>query len=137
MQQQYPADLRERLLQAQDAGRSAAEIERTFGVSARTLRRWRQWQRERGSLATQPRAGRPRAIPTEQEAAVRAQVAAHPDATLAAHCDRWAQTHGVRVSTATMSRLLTKLALPLKKNADRPRAGPGRARRVVDGTDCP
>ena len=120
MHRQYPADLRERLLAAQDAGLAAAEIERTFGISARTLRRWRQWQRERGSLATQPRAGRPRAILAAQEAVVRAQVASYPDATLAEHCARWAQTHGVRVSTATMSRLLPRLGLPLKKNADRP-----------------
>ena len=115
MKQQYPADLRERLLAAQDAGLSAAEIARSFGISARSLRRWRQWARERGDVATRPRAGRPRAIPATQEAAVRAQVAAHADATLAEHCARWEQTHGVRVSPATMSRLLTRLDLPLKK----------------------
>lgn len=118
--QEYPADLRERLLQAQDAGLTAAEIARTFGVSERTLRRWRQWRRERGSLATQPRSGRPRAIPADQEQALRAQVTAHADATLAEHCARWEHGHGVRVSTATMSRLLTRLGLPLKKNTDRP-----------------
>jgi transposase len=120
MKRQYPADLRERLLRAQDAGLSAAEIERTFGISARSLRRWRQWHRERGSLATRPRAGRPPAIPAAQEAALRAQVAAQADATLADHCTRWAQTHGVWVSTATMSRLLRRLGLSLKKNTDRP-----------------
>ncbi len=115
MKQQYPADLRERLLAAQDAGLAPAEIERTFGISARSLRRWRQWTRDRGDVATRPRSGRPRAIPPEQEAALRAQVAAHADATLAEHCDRWAADYGVRISTATMSRRLTKLRLPLKK----------------------
>lgn len=120
MQQQYPVDLRERLLKAHDAGLTAAEIVQHFGISERTLRRWRQWQRDRGSLATQPRSGRPRAIPAAQEPALRAQVAAHADATLADHCDRWEQARGVRVSTATMSRLLTRLGLPLKKNAGRP-----------------
>lgn len=120
MTQQYPADLRKRLLAALDAGLSAAEIERTFGISGRSLRRWRQWGRERGAVTNKPRSGRPRAIPAEQEAALRAQVAAHADATLAEHCTRWAAAHGVRVSTATMSRQLTNLGLPLKKNADRP-----------------
>ena len=115
MQRQYPADLRERLLVAQDAGLAVAEIARGCGLSARTLRRWRQWQRECGSLVTRPRAGRPRAILAAQEAAVRAQVAAHADATLAEHCARWEADHGVRVSTATMFRLLTRLGLPLKK----------------------
>jgi transposase len=115
MTQQYPADLRERLLAAQDAGLRAAEIAHSFGISQRSLRRWRQWRRDRGTVATQPRAGRPRAIPAEAEAALRAQVTAHADATLAEHCARWEQTHGVTVSTATMSRLLTRLDLPLKK----------------------
>ena len=119
MTQQYPADRRERLLQAEDAGLSAAEIARSFGSSGRSLRRWRQWVRERGAVTNTPRSGRPRAIPTEAGAALRAQVAAAADATLAEHCARWAAEHGVRVSPATMSRRLTKLGLPLKKNADR------------------
>ncbi len=131
MTRHYPADLRARLLDAHDAGLSAAEIARSFGISERSLRRWRQWVRERGGVTDRPRSGRPRAIPAEDEAALRAQVAAHADATLAEHCARWATDHGVRVSPATMSRLLTRLDLPLKKNADRPRAGRRGARRVV------
>lgn len=115
MKQQYAADLRARLLAAHDAGLSAAEIERRFGIRRRSLRRWRQWRRDRGTVVTQPRAGRPRAIPAGADAALRAQVAAYPDATLAEHCARWAADHGVTVSTATMSRRLTKLGLPLKK----------------------
>ncbi len=115
MTQHYPADLRERLLRAEDAGLSAAEIERSFGISGRSLRRWRQWARERGGVADRSRSGRPRAIPADAEAALRAQVVAHADATLAEHCERWAADHGVRVSTATMSRRLSRLGLPLKK----------------------
>ena len=113
MKQQYPADLRERLLAAQDAGLSVAEIERSFGIRRRSLRRWRQWRRDRGSVATQPRSGRPRAIPAAADPALRAQVSAHPDATLAEHCARRRSAHGVTVRTATMSRRLTKLGLPL------------------------
>ena len=116
MKQQYPADLRERLLAAQDAGLAAAEIERRFGISQRSLRRWRQWVRERGDVQDRPRSGRPRAIPPAAEAALRAQVAAHADATLAEHCARWAATHGVAVSPATLSRALSRLGLPLKKS---------------------
>jgi transposase len=115
MAQQDPADLRERLLGAQDAGLTAAEIERTFGISARSLRRWRQWTRERGGATNRPRSGRPRAIPADQTAALRAQVADQTDATLAEHCARWEQEHGVRVSTATMSRRLAELGWSLKK----------------------
>jgi transposase len=111
----YPDDLRERLLQAMDAGLAAAEVARAFGISARSLRRWRQWARERGTVAAKPRPGRPARIAPERWPALRAQVAAHPDATLAEHCARWAEATGVGVSPATMSRLLARLGLPLKK----------------------
>ncbi len=111
----YPADLRERLLQAEDAGLARAEIARCFGVSPRSLARWRGRRAERGSAAPTPRPGRAPLVPPGQYPALRAQVAAHPDATLAEHCDHWAAATGVRVSAATMSRLLARLGLPLKK----------------------
>jgi transposase len=119
---QYPADFRDRLLRALDAGLAQAEAARTFGVPERTMRRWRQQRRQTGSVAPAPRPGRQRHIGPHSEAALREQVHAHPDATLVEHCARWAAVHGVTVSTATMSRALTRLGLPLKKIADRRRA---------------
>lgn len=111
----YLADLRERVLAAIDAGLPAAEISRTFGISDRSLRRWRQWQRERGSVATRPRSGRPPKLGAAHIAALYRQVATHADATLAEHCARLATTQGIVVSRATMSRQLATLGLPLKK----------------------
>ena len=113
---QYPADFRDRLLRALDAGLARAEATRTFGVPDRTIRRWQQQRRETGSVAPKPRPGRQRAIGPTAEPALRAQVAAHPDATLAEHCTRWAAAHGGAVSTATMSRALGRLGWPLKKS---------------------
>jgi transposase len=113
---QYPADFRDRLLRALDAGLARAEATRTFGVPERTMRRWQQRRRETGSVASRVRPGRQRHIGPSAEAALREQVRAHPDATLAEHCARWAATQGVTVSTATMSRALTRLGLPLKKS---------------------
>lgn len=113
---QYPADFRDRLLRALDAGLARAEAARTFGVTERTIRRWQQRRRETGSIAPRPRLGRRRQIGPEAEPALRAQASAHADATLAEHCARWAAAHGVAVSTATMSRALARLGLPLKKN---------------------
>ncbi len=114
--QQYPADFRDRLLRALDAGLAQAEATRTFGVPDRTMRRWRQRQRETGSVAPTPRPGRARRIDAAAEPALRAQVRIYPDATLAEHCARWAATQGMTVSAATMSRALTRLGLPLKKS---------------------
>jgi transposase len=113
---QYPADFRDRLLRALDAGLARAEAARTFGVTERTIRRWQQRRRETGSVTPTPRRGRQRHIGPQAEAALREQVRQSPDATLAEHCARWAATQGVSVSVATMSRALTRLGLPLKKN---------------------
>ena len=71
------------------------------GVSARTLRRWRQRQQQGASLEPGHAPGRALTIGSDQWDAVRTQVAAAPDATLAEHCDRWAAEQGVRVSPAT------------------------------------
>lgn len=49
------------------------------------------------------------------EPALAAQVAAHPDATLAAHCQLWHAHHGVVVSVPTMGRALQRLGVTLKK----------------------
>ena len=113
---QYPADFRDRLLRALDAGLRRAEAARTFGVTERTIRRWQQRRRETGEVAPMPRLGRRRHIGPAVEAPLRAQVAAHPDATLVEHCAHWATAHGVAVSVATMSRALARLGLPLKKS---------------------
>lgn len=113
---QYSVDLRERLLGAIDAGLSQAEAARLFGVGTATIERWRRRRRESGTVAPRPRPGRPRRIGPEHVAALTAQVQAAPAATLAEHCARWAVKRGVRLSTATMSRALTRLGWPLKKS---------------------
>jgi transposase len=113
---QYPADFRDRLLRALDAGLARAEATRTFDVPDRTIRRWQQRRRETGSVAPLRRRGRQRVIGAEAEAPLRAHVVAHPDATVAEHCARWAAAHGAPVSAATMSRALRRLGLPLNQS---------------------
>ena len=108
-------DLRERLIRARDVGLSEVEVERSLGVSPSTQRRWRRRVGDGSGLASGTSPGRPRAIPPDDEADLREQVAAHPDATLADHCARWAAAGGAAVSTATMSRALSRLGLTLKK----------------------
>jgi len=111
----YSLDLRERLIRARDAGLSEAEVERTLGVSPSTQRRWRRRVADDRGRTPGVSPGRSRAIPPDDEADLRAQVAAHPDATLAAHCTDWAAAGNALVSSATMSRTLARLKLPLKK----------------------
>jgi len=116
---QYSVDLRERLLGAIDAGLSQAEASRLFGVGTSTITRWRQQRRDTGSIAPKPRPGRRPAIGPEQAAALQAQVARHPDATLAEHCTRWEQSQAAHLSVAGMSRAIRRLGITLKKSPAR------------------
>ncbi len=115
----YSVDLRERLPGAIDAGLSQAEASRLFGVGTSTITRWRQQRRDTGSLSPKPRTGRRPAIDPDEAGALRAQVAEHPDATLADHCTRWAAGLGVRVSVATMSRAIRRLGITRKQSPAR------------------
>ena len=113
---QYSADFRERLLRVIDTGLAQAEAARLFGVGTSSIKRWRARQRQTGSVAARSRPGRHRRIRPEAEAALLTQVTAAPDATLAEHCAIWEAATGVRLSTATMSRTLTRLDQPRKKS---------------------
>ncbi len=115
MPRAYAVDLRERALRAMASGMPAVEVALVFDVSKPSLFRWRRQQRTCGDVTPGTSPGRPRAIPAKAEDAMRAQIAAHPDATLAEHCAQWANDHGVTVSATTMCRTLARLGLPLKK----------------------
>jgi transposase len=111
---QYSGDLRERALRQVDAGRPVGEVATLFGVHRTTLLRWRR-RREHGEVAPRPRPGRTPAIGPDRQPALRAQVRATPDATLAEHCAAWERATGTAVSVATMCRALRRLGWPLKK----------------------
>ncbi len=105
--QAYSKDLRIRVLEAVDQGTRRAEVVRVFQVSLPTIKRWLRRRRETGSLAPSPRPGPPAVKMGPLRAGLLPQLEAHPDATLEEHCARWEAAHRVRVSTATMSRVIT------------------------------
>jgi transposase len=111
----YSVDLRTRLVRAVEQGLPKPQVAQVFGVSLRTINRYLRQQQETGTLTPKPIPGRPRAIAGAQQAALTAQVQAHPDATLEEHCGTWMQTQGQRVSVATMGRALRRLGWPRKK----------------------
>ncbi len=113
---QDSVDLRERLLDAMDAGLSQAEAARLFGVGTSTITRWRQRRAQTGTLRPTPRPGRTPRIGPAAAAVLQAQVAADPDATLVAHCATWEREQQVSVSVATMSRALRRLGITVKKS---------------------
>lgn len=109
-------DFRERLAAAVDAGLPPGEAATRFRVSVRTVYRWLERHRRGEPLADKPRSGRPPKLGPDGDAVLRAQVAAHPDATLPAHADRLEATTGVRLSPSRLSRLRKRWDLPLKKS---------------------
>jgi len=127
----YPVELRTRVVRAMAGGLGRAEVARLFAVSPRTISRYLTQQQRTGDLTPGRSPGRSPRIGPDQADALRAQVAAAPDATLAQHCATWAREHRVRVSVATMSRVLRRYGITVKKSPPRRRAGPGPARRVV------
>ena len=115
--EQYPADFRDRLLRAVDAGLARAEAARRFGVAVRTVQRWQRRRREAGGVAPAPRPGRPPRIGAADLPALEAQLRARPDATLAEHRDAWERERGVRLSVATMSRAVRRAGWTVKKRS--------------------
>jgi transposase len=110
------ADFRERLVAAIDAGLPPGEAAQHFRVSIRSIYRWLARQRRGESLADKPRAGRPPKLGPGGDDLLRAQVAAHPDATLPEHAARLEAATGVCLSPSHLSRRLKRLGLPLKKS---------------------
>jgi transposase len=108
-------DVRARALAAVDDGKSVAAVARFFRCDPGTIRRWIRRRSSTGSAAAGTRSGRPRLIGPEHDEALRRQVAAHPDATLAEHCQQWQTARGTRVSLSTMSLTLRRLGITLKK----------------------
>ncbi len=102
----YSKDLRIRVIDAVDCGVARPEVAEQFQVSLRTIKRWLHRRRERGTLAASPRPGPPARKLGPLRASLLPQLEAQPDATLEEHCTRWEQAAGVRVSTATMSRVI-------------------------------
>jgi transposase len=120
----YSEDLRSRILAAVDAGMSKCEAARVFAVSRSTIKRYAQQRRETGTLAPKPAARpRPRAIGPAHHAALRAQLEADPEATLAEHAATWERAQGVRVSLWTMRRAVIGLGWTRKKRPSPPASG--------------
>src|SRR5438093_11257996 len=102
----HSEDLRLRIIAAVDGGTPRSEAARVFGVSRATVKRYLVLRRATGALVPRPRHGPPAVKTAALAAALPPRLAAAPDATLDEHCAWYEQTCGVRVSDATMSRVI-------------------------------
>jgi transposase len=80
----YSQDLRERIVQAVDEGKTQAEAAQIFKVSRKTVERYIKQRREKGHLLPNPIPGRPPVKRAVLEAKLRPQLESQPDATDAA-----------------------------------------------------
>ena len=120
----YSLDLRERVVRAVDGGMSRVEAARRFSVSNALIGKLLRQRRGTGSLAPRPHAGgTPPALGGPALAALRAQVQADPDATLAELRERLARDAGVRAGVDAVCLSLRRLGLPLKKRRCTPGSG--------------
>jgi transposase len=111
----YSLDLRQRVLDAVDRGMARRTVVETFQVSYGSLKRWLKRWEETGTVAPLAPPGRTAAITADQYPALVAQLIAAPDATLAAHLQRWQTEQGVSISRWTMSRAIRATGWTRKK----------------------
>ena len=111
----YSIDLRQRVLDALDAGMSRVDTVRIFQVSLGSIKRWLRLRHTGGDLTPQRPSGRSASITPEQHVLLRAQLQAAPDATLAAHAERWNADHGTTLSSWTLGRAIRRLGWSRKK----------------------
>ena len=111
----YSVDLRERIVAAVDAGAARPAIARLFQVSEATIKRYLKRRRATGSLVPGRSPGRPPEIPPEQYPALRAQIAAHADDTLAQHCATWQTAQGDSLTIWALRRALRRADITRKQ----------------------
>ena len=112
----YSEDLRRKIVNAKERGMPTAEVARTFGVGASTIKRYVATAREGRSLAPKKRPG---SKPKMDEAAMRLleeDMEQRPAATLPQRREFLGRVAGVRVSDSTVSRMLGRLGWSRKKD---------------------
>jgi len=98
-----------------DQGTPRAEICKIFVVSQSTIKRYLTLKRKADDVKPKTIPGRPSKKGAALHVGLLPQLEAHPDATLDEHCQFWETTHGIRVSSATMSRAIRRLNWTRKK----------------------
>ena len=115
----YSEDLRVKVLDAVDRGMARKEVARIFGISLPSIKRWLRRRRETGQVGAKTPPGPPAIKGAMLKEWLPAHLRSNPDLTLEEHCEAFEQEYGVRVSTATMSRSISRLpggGWPLKKS---------------------
>jgi transposase len=112
----YSEDLRDRVVRAVAIGTPRDEVAGMFAVSVPSIERWLRLKRATGGVAPRPLLGPPAVKTNALLEALPERLAERADATLEEQCAWWREVTGIEVSTATMSRALTRLGWSRKKS---------------------
>ena len=108
----YSMDLRKRVLRAWDADPDAESVAAKYEVSRAWVHRLVQRRRETGSIAPRKQTKFRRRVLADQEARLKALIAARPDATLAELRDALPTT----AALSTLWAAIARLQFTVKKN---------------------
>jgi transposase len=111
----YSEDLRWKIVQAVERGIDRSEVARTFGVSLSSIKRYIGVAREGKPLCPKKHPGSRPKIGERGRRLLEADVETRPTVSLKERCHFLEQLTGVRVSEATLSRLLRRLGITRKK----------------------
>jgi transposase len=133
MPRAYSQDLRDRVIDAVlTGGESRRSAARRFGVSESSAVKWLQ-RLERLDDRCRARMGGYRRSKLEPHRDwLLAAIAAEPDLTLAALCERLTADHRLKTDTGTLSRFFTSQGISFKKKRAAQRAGPRRRGAAAD-----
>lgn len=128
----YSEDLRERVVEAIEAGHTREEVAELFGLSLSTVGRLVRRKRETGSIRADKFGGYKQHALQAHADRVRQLVSEQPDITLLEIQGHLAK-HKVTVSQTAIFRFLRHVNLTFKKKSARRRTGPaGRSRCAQD-----
>lgn len=121
----YSEDLRVRVVAARQAGHSAQEIAKLFGLSKRSVERYCKLQEKTGQVAPRQMGGYRRSRLAQHGATLQGWVEAQNDLTLAEIQERCRKRLRVQIGINALWHQLEHLGLNFKKNGARRRAGAG------------
>jgi transposase len=112
----YSLDLRKKIVEAKERGTSTAEVAKTFGVGASTVKRYFAVARQGRSLAPKRRPGSKPKLNGAARKLLEADLRERPAATLPERRESLRRSAGVEVSDSTVSRMLKRLGWSRKKD---------------------
>ena len=118
MARPYSSDLRERVIEAVAGGESCHDVAAVFDVSVSSVVKWRQRERETGTVAAKPMGGKRPFLLMGQREWLLSRIAEEPDLTLQA-LQNELREGGTMVSLDTLWRFLKSCGITFNKNQRR------------------